>query len=422
MKILLINDYGGATGGAEIQMLTLRQQLRDRGHDVRLFTSNAEVVAGSPILADYTCYGTTSRLQVISQALNFSAYRALRRALKAFDPDVVHVRMFLWQLSPLILPLLRPYPCLYQTAVYKAICPMGTNILPDGETCRFSPGAACLKSGCLTPQTWVFMMAQRALWQRWEHVLDRIVALSKGMKRELEQSGMKSISVVYNGVPERDTRPPLTSPPTVGYAGRFSAEKGVETLFQAFAEVTRQIPRAKLMLAGKGADEASLKALAERLEIEDRIIWLGHLSREDLEQQFDSVWVQAVPSLWSEPFGNVTTEAMMRGTAVVASAVGAQPEIVGLEKTDFDLAKLDLAEHEVAARAGVLVSPGDVDALAAALVSILKQKEIAEQMGAAGHQRAMSKFSETRCVESFLQLYRELTSQPAVALSQYVPS
>jgi len=43
MKILLVNDYGGATGGAEIQMLTLRQQLRDRGHDARLFASNAKL-------------------------------------------------------------------------------------------------------------------------------------------------------------------------------------------------------------------------------------------------------------------------------------------------------------------------------------------------------------------------------------------
>ncbi len=107
MKILLVNDYGGATGGAEIQMLTLRRLLRDRGHDARLFSSSAELVTQSPILADYTCYGTTSRAQVVSQVLNISAYKSLRQALQDFQPDVVHVRMFLWQLSPLILPLLK---------------------------------------------------------------------------------------------------------------------------------------------------------------------------------------------------------------------------------------------------------------------------------------------------------------------------
>ncbi len=403
MKILLINDYGGATGGAEIQMLTLRQQLRDRGHDARLFTSNAEVVKNSPILADYACYGTTgNRAQVLSQTLNFSAYRLLKRTLKDFQPDVVHVRMFLWQLSPLILPLLRPYPSLYQTAVYKAICPMGTNILPDGKACPFDPGSACLKAGCLTPQTWVVMMAQRALWDRWKETFDRVVALSAGMKQTLEAAGMKSVSVIYNGVPERSARPPLSSMPecvpTVGYAGRFSVEKGVETLFKAFAKVCEQVPNAQLKIAGKGADEALLKALAQQLGIEENVIWLGHISRAELEQQFDSVWVQAVPSLWAEPFGNVTTEAMMRGTAVVASAVGAQPEIVGKQQA-----------------AGTLVPPGDVDALAAALLPILQQQRVAERMGAAGHQRAIAEFSEARCVESFLGLYRDLLKTAAIA-------
>lgn len=398
MKILLVNDYGGATGGAEIQMLTLRQQLRDCGHDARLFSSNAEVVKNSPILADYTCYGTTSsRAQVISQTFNLSAYRSLKKALDDFQPDVVHVRMFLWQLSPAILPLLRPYPSLYQTAVYKAICPMGTNILPDGKPCQFEPGTACLKQKCLTLQSWAFMMAQRALWNRWKPAFNRVVALSSGMKQTLEAAGMKSVSVIYNGVPERPARLPLTSVPTVGYAGRFSVEKGVETLFKAFAKVSKQVPNVQLKVAGKGADEALLKALAQQLGIQDRVIWLGHISRAELEQQFDSVWVQAVPSLWAEPFGNVTTEAMMRGTAVVASAVGAQPEIVG--------------SHQVAGR---LVPPGDVDAWAAALLPILQQQRVAEKMGAAGRQRALSEFSETRCVESFLGLYHTLVNDCAI--------
>ena len=86
MKILLINDYGGATGGAEIQMLTLRQRLCDRGHTVRLFSSDAVLVEHSPILADDSCYGTTGKLQVISQTANVSAYRSLARSLKTFQP------------------------------------------------------------------------------------------------------------------------------------------------------------------------------------------------------------------------------------------------------------------------------------------------------------------------------------------------
>ena len=395
MKILLVNDYGGATGGAEIQMLTLRRLLREKGHDARLFSSSAELVSNSPLLADYTCYGTTQLAQVISQTVNLSAYKALKQTLQEFQPDVVHVRMFLWQLSPLILPLLKPYPCLYQTAVYKAICPIGTNSLPNGTTCHFSAGTACLSQKCLTPQSWVWMMAQRSLFHKWKDAFNRIVALSDGMKQELEQAGIDSpISVIYNGVSERSLRPPLQSPPTVGYAGRFSAEKGIETLLKAFSQVLKQIPTAQLKLAGKGTTESQLKAIATALNLEKNITWLGHLSQLELEKEFESVWVQVVPSLWAEPFGNVTTEAMMRGTAVVASAVGAQPEIMG------------------EAAAGTLVPPGDSTALATALQPILASRSLAEKMGLAGRNRAIAHFSEARCVENFIKLYQDMQPKP----------
>jgi len=124
MKILLVNDYGTATGGAELQMLSLKQGLIDRGHNVRLFSSHCQGVENleSSLLADYHCFGSNSRLQVLSQTVNPSSFFALKKVLREFQPDVVHVRMFLWQLSPLILPLLKSFPSLYQTAVYKAIC------------------------------------------------------------------------------------------------------------------------------------------------------------------------------------------------------------------------------------------------------------------------------------------------------------
>ena len=122
LRVLMINDYGMASGGAELQMLALRDGLRARGHSVRLFTSDAALVPGFPLLADRSCRGRTDAMQALSQTVNFSARAALREELAAYPPDVVHIRMFLWQLSPLILPVLRDVPVLFQAAVYKAIC------------------------------------------------------------------------------------------------------------------------------------------------------------------------------------------------------------------------------------------------------------------------------------------------------------
>jgi glycosyltransferase involved in cell wall biosynthesis len=393
MKILLLNDYSTATGGAELQMLSLRQGLRDRGHQVYLFSSEAKTDPQHSLLADRTCFGTNTRLQAVSQTLNPSAYYHLRSLLRDFQPDIIHARMFMWQLSPAILPLLKHFPCLYQTAVYKAICPNGTKILPDGSSCQQTAGLACLQSGCLTPQSWVFYMIQRQMWLRWRGVFDRVVALSHGMKVKLEADGIRPVSVVYNGVPARPMRPPLPNPPTVAYAGRFVPEKGIDILIKAFARVVEEIPQARLLLAGQGAEQENLQQLAQQLGIAAAVTWLGHLSRSQLESQFNAAWVQVVPSLWAEPFGNVTTEAMMRGTAVIASAVGAQPEIVRDGETGF------------------LVPPQDVEALSCQLKQILRDRDLAERLGQAGRDRAMSHFSEDQRTETFLDLYRQIHAQ-----------
>lgn len=390
MKILLLHDYGTASGGAELQILSLRQGLLERGHEVRLFASRAISVEGYPQLADYTCFGATSKLRVLAQTANLSAYWQLRRVLQTFRPDVAHLRIFLTQLSPLILPLLRDIPCVYQTAMYGAICPKGTNLLPDGQRCQSSPGRVCLTAGCLTPQTWAALMVQHQLWQRWRGAIDRVVALSQGMKNQLEQAGLSPVEVIYNGVPRRDPRPPLDDPPMVVYAGRLVPEKGVDVLLKAFAMARSHVPTAQLLIAGQGPEAESLKALAQHLGLGDSVIWLGHVARSQMETHFDRAWVQAVPSQWEEPFGNVTTEAMMRGTAVVASAVGAQPEIIHADRTGF------------------LVAPVDVAAWGDRLTRLLQDRELAETMGRAGRDRALAQFSEASRTDQFLALYQQL--------------
>ncbi|GFE67657.1 glycosyltransferase family 4 protein [Chroococcus sp. FPU101] len=390
MKILLLNDFGTPTGGAELQILSLRQGLRERGHEVRLLSSGISPVKNVDILADYQCFGTNTKFQVISQTVNPSAYLCLRQILHEFKPDVVHVRIFMGQLSPLILPLLKNVPCLYQAAMYRAICPTGKKILPDGSPCQSKPGLVCLRQECLTPQSWSVLMLQRQLWLHWQQVFDMVVALSHGMKDKLEAEGIKPVHVVYNGVPERPPRPPLSNTPTVAYAGRLSFEKGIHVLLQAFAKSLILIPEARLMIAGQGSEKTNLLTLADELGISQQIVWLDHVSRTELENHFDLAWVQVVPSLWDEPFGNVTTEAMMRGTAVIASAVGAQPEIVEDGVTGF------------------LVPADDVEKLASALVQLLSKPTLAEQMGQAGRQRALSHFSENRRTEHFLELYQKL--------------
>ena len=385
MRVLLVNDYGTASGGAELQMLKLRELLAGRRHSVRLLTSDARLVDGFDVLADRSAAGRTDLGQVVTQTVNVSAWRRLGRELSEFRPDVVHLRMFLWQLSPTILQRLADVPVLYQAAVYKAVCPTGLKMLPDGAECTVSPGVVCRRSGCVATPTWISTMAQLRLLGHWRDRIDHTVALSRRMRDVFVAEGWHDVGVLGNGIDLRPVRRPLPATPLVGYAGRLAPEKGVETLIDAFSIVADAIADAELVIAGTGPSEAALRERAAPLG--DRVRFVGHLDREAMESAFAGLWVQSVPSLWHEPFGNVTTEAMARGTAVVASDVGGQSDLVRDGET------------------GHLVEPGDVSALADRLVSVLGDGRRAEEMGDAGRRVAADEYAWDPVVDRLLEAY-----------------
>ena len=391
MRVLLVNDYATAGGGAEGQVRRLRDGLRARGHEVRLVASDARWVPG-PVLADATCRGTTApRRMVARQTLNPSALRLLRTELARFRPDVVHVRMFLTQLSPLLLPPLRDVPSVYHVAFYEAVCPKGTKLLPDGTRCTDPWGRACLRHRCLTPQTWAAKTLQLGLVRRWRGAFDRVLALSGAVRRRLEEDGWGDVEVLPNGVDERPARPPLTGPPTLLFAGRLVREKGADVAVAALAE----LPGVRLLVAGAGPQAGALAEQARRLGVADRVRLLGHVDRAVLERHADVAWVQVVPGRWEEPFGNVVTEAMMRGTAVVASDLGGPGETVRPGVT------------------GALVPPGDAAALAAALRPLVGDRALAERQGRAGRDVALTSYSQARVLDRVEQVHRELAAARA---------
>jgi glycosyltransferase involved in cell wall biosynthesis len=369
--------------------LGMREALRARGHASRLLASRAQLLPGAS-LAEYGCAGTTSRLQPLLEAYNPSAARAVRRAIEEFRPHVVHVSMFLWQLSPAILRHLRGLPAVYHVMTYKPVCPLGTKRLPDGRPCGSAPGRVCLTGGCLTAPSWVARGVQQALWHRWRGAFDRIVPISESVAARLREGGVAVDRTIPPGVPVREPRPPLAGPPTIAFAGRLAREKGVDILLRALPSVLARVPDARLIVAGDGPERGRLGRLAGELGIESRTRFLGHVPADPLGRALGSAWVQAVPSLWDEPFGLVAPEAMMRGTAVVASRSGGPGESV------------------VDGETGLLVPEGDPDALASALARVLASRETAEVMGAAGRRRALVEFRESACVDAFLALYREL--------------
>ncbi|MEM6504235.1 MAG: glycosyltransferase family 4 protein [Planctomycetota bacterium] len=395
MKVLLVHDFGTLNGGAEHMTVTLRGGLRDRGHEVEFFSSRAKPLP-LPIVSDHTCFGTTSQFNRVTRAFNPLAAIALKKVIKRFKPDIVHCRMFMNQLSPLILPVIRGIPSLLHVVNYNLICPLNTKVLPDGSPCHDPQGPACRSNGCLPILGRMRAETQKRMWDRWEGAFNLIITNSNWVRDRLMNEGQRVDGVVWNGVPVTAPRPPLSDPPTVSYAGRLIPKKGVDVLIQAMARVAAELPDARLLIAGDGPLMQEHQALAARLKINQNTTFLGHLSRPDMERALEAAWVQAVPSVWEEPFGLVGAEALMRGTAAVVTECGG------------------LAEQIVPDANGYHVPAGDAGALAKALLKVLRDRDKAERFGKHGRAHAIAQFTEEVVIDHFLKLYEQmLTASPA---------
>ncbi len=164
--------------------------------------------------------------------------------------------------------------------------------------------------------------------------------------------------------------------------------KGHDVLLQAAPHVLERFPAARLVFAGSGEMEESLRARAAGLGA--AALFLGH--RTDVPELMAAADLVVLPSL-AEALPTVALEAAAAGTAIVASRVGGVPEVV---------------EDRVT---GVLVPPGDPHALAGGVMALLADGEIRAAMGWAARRRAVAEFGIEGQAALTLQLWRELSGK-----------
>ncbi|MBK9241928.1 MAG: glycosyltransferase family 4 protein [Acidobacteria bacterium] len=389
MKVLLVNDYGVLAGGAERITVDLRDGLRARGHDARLLASSAGAPAQAS-LADYTCRGSNGTGRLLLQAWNPWAVSRLRQVLAEFQPDIVHVRMFLTQLSPAVLKWLPPDRSLLHIGNHQTICPLNSRVLPDGSRCGVRAGVECHRQRCVSTFGLGRTLLQLRTWRRHSPVFRCVVANSHAIAATLRENGVPVDTVIPNGTRVVPPRPSLTGPPTVVFAGRLVPQKGLDLLVQAMAIVVTHQPDARLVIVGDGPDRARIEELIGMLKLRDRVQWRGHIPHPALAEALGTGWVQVLASRSPEPGANVIPEAMMRGTAVVATRFDGAPE--GLRDTVT----------------GFLVPPFDVQALADRLVTLLGDRALAERMGQAGRDVALAELTTDLMIDRFEAVYATL--------------
>jgi glycosyltransferase involved in cell wall biosynthesis len=216
-----------------------------------------------------------------------------------------------------------------------------------------------------------------------------VVANSRAAERQLQSEGIPRdrIRIIPNGVSADRFSPPMPSGrpvTTVLTVANLRAEKAHEVLLAAAAHLRSRHPHLHFVIAGDGPRAAELRTLAATLGVETQVTFLGH--REDVPALLAAADVFVLPSR-SEAFPNGAVEAMAAGVPVIASRVG------GL---------VDLVDD---GRTGLLVTPDDPAALAAALESLVLSPARAAALGASAREEVSRRYSFDRMVRGFEDLY-----------------
>ncbi len=179
--------------------------------------------------------------------------------------------------------------------------------------------------------------------------------------------------------------------PTVLYVGRLdrsSAWKGVDVLIGAVARLADDLPALRLRIVGPGDARPDLESLAARRGIADRVTFTGPLDGAALVREYQRCWLLALPSRSeAESFGMTLVEAMACGRPVVGSAIGGIPHVI---------------DHDIT---GLLVPPGDEDALAQAIAAVVGDPARRGRLGTAGRTAAEQRFSWAARLAAYHRLF-----------------
>jgi glycosyltransferase involved in cell wall biosynthesis len=236
--------------------------------------------------------------------------------------------------------------------------------------------------------------------------LPRVVTVSRSSARDITaQMGVPGdrLDVVPVGVDHKLFRPlpdVARNPDLVMTTASSDVPlKGLVPLLEALAKVRTQRD-VKLVVVGKHRKGSKIPATLRRLGLEGAVEFATGIDDEALVRLYNQVALAVVPSLY-EGFSLPAIEAMACGTPLVTTTGGALPEVVGEDGT-----------------AAVLVSPGDPEALSAALIRMLEDDRLRARLGAAGRARVLRRFTWRATAEGTAEQYRALLEVGRVASAE----
>ncbi len=337
-------------GGVQGQILALANALRDRGIEVRVLGP----CDGPPPETYITPLGnslpTASNGSIAPIAPDLSATLRTIRAIKEEQFDVIHLH------EPL-----SPGPTM-TTLVVKPAPLVGT----------------FHAAGSSKAYKWLKPIVERLASQ-----LDVRCAVSPAAERLAKSALGGKYKLLFNAIEIQRYKKTSKKPndkPTIFFLGRHEPRKGLKFLIKAMEELPLDV---HLQIAGDGPETEQLKSSTRN---NPRIEWLGRLDTREKNMRLANADLFCVPSLSGESFGVVLLEAMASGTPIVASDLEGYSSVA---RPDID---------------AILVPPGDSQALAKGIQSILSDKSKAEKLIKSGAERVRN-FSMQKLAKEYEEIY-----------------
>jgi len=388
LKLLQVyNQYRSAFNGEETVVVQIAQLVERHGGEARLWMRTSR---------DLDAAWSRKMQAFFSGIYNRRAYRDMRRVLREYQPDVVHVHNLYPLFSPSILVACRDErtPVVVTVHNQQLTCPKADHLY-RGQVCERCVGGReyhCVLQNCRGNIFESVAYAARSSFARrlrffHQHVT-LLIALSEFGRSRLVKAGFSTDQIVV--LPNMTAEVTVPADPArgryVAFAGRLSPEKGVETLLEA----SRALPEVPLRLAGDGP---LFETLRERSPSHATL--MGPLDRDAMHRLYAGARFLVLPSRTFEMCPLVVLEAMSHGLPVIASRLGAQAELV---------------EDGVT---GLLFAPHDPADLQAKMRQLWHDDQACRRLGQAGREKVMREHSQPVYHRRLMEIYgRAMGRQP----------
>jgi glycosyltransferase involved in cell wall biosynthesis len=366
------------------------QLLAAAGCDVERLELESDAIAGWPIHRR-----ATLPLRVV---WSHEGSRLGREAIARFRPDIVHVHNTFPLFSPSLLWAARRSPAAVVQTLhnFRPLC-ASADFLRQGRVCEKCLGRlpvpavihGCYRGSRTATTPLAVMVSVHRLLRTWTRCVDMFVLPSEFARAKYAQAGwpIEKLAVKYNTASangcfdaERDG--------SFACLSRLGPQKGIDVLLAAWAEAFPQGGQV-LRIIGSGEEEKRLRSAAENLQ---GVEFSGQRPHADAIRVLARSRALALPSLSYEVFPRVVAEAYSVGVPVIASRIGALPEIVEDGRT------------------GLLVEAGSPHELAGALKAVAESTELAASLGRGAKAAFDSKYAPARTTEQLLMIYEHARS------------